>query len=428
MSDTIFARATGIGAAGVAIVRVSGPDAVKTVEVLARKPVKERSPALRVLRAQDGTEIDVAFVLRFGAGASFTGEDVVEYQCHGSPAVVAALEAELALQGLRLAEPGEFTRRAFLNGRLDLAQVEGLSDLVAAETELQRKQALATMTGRLSEKIITWREGLVRAMALVSATIDFADEEVPVDVRPEVEALIDEVQAALVKELKGLPFAERVREGFEVAILGAPNAGKSTLLNALAGREAAITSDIAGTTRDVIEVRMNLDGLPVTFLDTAGLRETADQIEQIGIERAVARAEAADLCIFMGEEALDYLDRRDGDILVSPKSDIQVAGTGLAVSSVTGEGLDALVQQVRATLSARAVLDTSATHARHGDAIKRAIEQLDKAKAGLDNLLDLPEFVTAALMDAADALSSLIGDVDVEHILDEVFSRFCLGK
>lgn len=428
MTDTIFARATGIGAAGVAIVRVSGPDAPQTVYSLTGTPIKERVPSLRVLKTSDGTPIDEALILRFGSGASFTGEDVVEYQCHGSPAVVSALESELSSKGLRLAEPGEFTRRAFLNGRLDLAQVEGLSDLVAAETELQRRQALATMSGKLSENIVKWREGLIRAMALVSATIDFADEEVPMDVRLEVEALIDEVHAALTKELVGLPFAERVREGFEVAILGAPNAGKSTLLNALAGREAAITSDIAGTTRDVIEVRMNLDGLPVTFLDTAGLRETDDRIEQIGIERAISRAQAADLCLFMGEEARSHFAMRDGDILVSPKSDIKEAATGLAVSGITGEGIDALVQQVRDTLSARAVLDTSATHARHADAIKRAIEQLDKARAGLDHLLDLPELVTAALKDAADALSSLIGDVDVEHILDEVFSRFCLGK
>lgn len=428
MSDTIFARATGIGAAGVAVIRVSGPEAASTVQALTGKSIDERQPSLRRLKSHDGSVIDEALILRFGAGASFTGEDVVEYQCHGSPAVVAALEAELAHLGLRLAEPGEFTRRAFLNGRLDLAQVEGLSDLVMAETDAQRRQALATMSGRLSDKIAEWRGDLVRATALVSATIDFADEEVPVDVRPEVEELIDKVFLALQTELAGLPFAERVREGFEIAIVGPPNAGKSTLLNALAGREAAITSDIAGTTRDVIEVRMDLDGLPVTFLDTAGLRDTEDQVEQIGVSRAVQRAEMADLRLFMGDEAKNHIDMRDGDILIAPKSDISDAGDGLAVSGVTGAGLDQLVQTVHQTLAGRAVLDSSATHARHGQAISQAISQLERAKAGLDDLLELPELVTAALMDAAEALSSLIGDVDIEHILDEIFSRFCLGK
>ncbi|MEO0342515.1 MAG: tRNA uridine-5-carboxymethylaminomethyl(34) synthesis GTPase MnmE [Pseudomonadota bacterium] len=428
MNDTIFARATGIGSAGVAIVRVSGPDAHKTLVSLTGKPVRARVSSLRVLRASDGTKIDQALVLRFGSGSSFTGEEVVEYHCHGSPAVVAALESELALKGLRLAEPGEFTRRAFLNGRLDLAQVEGLSDLVTAETELQRKQALSTMSGRLSSNIVQWRECLIRAMALVSATIDFADEDVPVDVRPEVEALIETVREALLQELKGLPYAERLREGFEIAILGAPNAGKSTLLNALAGREAAITSSIAGTTRDVIEVHMDLGGLPVTFLDMAGLRETEDKIERIGVERAVERSKTADLRIYMGEDAMAYLPMLEEDILVSPKSDIKSHGKGLRVSGVTSEGVDKLLHRAKKTLLSRAVLGSSATHARHGDAIKGTLEQLDKALAGLDELLEFPELITAALMDAADALSSLIGDVDVEHILDEVFSRFCLGK
>ncbi|MCE8471849.1 50S ribosome-binding GTPase, partial [Rhodovulum sulfidophilum] len=223
-------------------------------------------------------------------GASFTGEDVVEFQCHGSPATVSALLSALGcIDGLRLAEPGEFTRRALENGVLDLAQVEGLGDLLEAETEAQRRQALRVLSGALGAKVDRWREALIRAAALLEATIDFADEDVPVDVTPEVTGLLDEVAASLRSEIDGVSVAERIRDGFEVAIVGPPNAGKSTLLNHLAGREAAITSEHAGTTRDVIEVRMDLDGLPVTFLDTAGLRESADEVETIGIARAVAR-------------------------------------------------------------------------------------------------------------------------------------------
>ena len=265
MSDLIFALASAKGRAGVSVIRLSGTDAIKTCEILAGPNLPKRGRSLRKLRDSNGEYIDQALLIIFAKGASFTGEEVVEIQCHGSTAVVSALLRLLAdLPNCRLAEPGEFTKRALENGELDLAQVEGLADLIEAETEAQRRLAARAMDGALSEKVAQWRHDLIRAVSLIEATIDFADEDIPTDVTPEVTALVTSVQTDLRAEIAGTFAAERIREGFEVAIVGPPNAGKSTLLNALAGRDAAITSEIAGTTRDVIEVRMDIGGLAVT--------------------------------------------------------------------------------------------------------------------------------------------------------------------
>ena len=267
--DTIFALATAPGKAGVAVVRVSGPEAGQAGARLFGTLPAPHHARTRILKDANGHRLDQALVLFFPAGQSFTGEDVLELHLHGSVATVNAVLRVLGdMPGLRIAEPGEFTRRALENGCLDLAQVEGLADLIDAETEAQRKQALRVLSGDLGKTAESWRSDLIRAAALIEATIDFADEEVPVDVTPEVEALLARVSSSLETEIAGVQTAERIRTGFEVAIVGAPNVGKSTLLNALAGREAAITSEYAGTTRDVIEVRMDLAGLPVTLLDT----------------------------------------------------------------------------------------------------------------------------------------------------------------
>ncbi len=271
--DTIYALASARGKAGVAVVRISGPLAFLAVKNLTGDVPSARRTALRILRDAAGEVLDEALVICFEKGASFTGEESAELQLHGSIAIVNAVLRTLSeMEGLRLAEAGEFTRRALENERLDLAQVEGLADLIEAETEAQRRQALKVFSGVLGEKVERWRTALVRAAALIEATIDFADEEVPVDVSPEVLELIATVMLDLETEARGAKMAERIRDGFEVAIVGPPNAGKSTLLNALAGRDAAITSEVAGTTRDVIEVRMELGGLPVTLLDTALLK------------------------------------------------------------------------------------------------------------------------------------------------------------
>ena len=419
MGDTIFALASARGKAGVAVFRISGPGAVASVSRLCSVPER-----MGLRRLTWGEVLDEALVLRFPVGASFTGEEVVELQVHGSLAVIRAVSAALVAVGLRPAEAGEFTRRALENGRLDLARVEGLADLVEAETEAQRRQALRVFSGAIGARAEGWRAKLIRAAALIEATIDFADEDVPVDVTPEVIDLIETLQFELRAEIAGSVVAERVRDGFEVAIVGAPNAGKSTLLNALAGREAAITSEIAGTTRDVIEVRMDLGGLAVTLLDTAGLRETEDRVEAIGVARALQRAERADLRIFLlaaPDEAL-MMTPLPGDVVVLGKGDLR----GEGVSGLTGLGVDDLVARVRAELEARAAGAGVMTRARHRYAMERAVEALDLARDRVK--LVGAELVAEDLRRAGRALDVLVGRVDVEDLLDEIFSSFCIGK
>lgn len=427
--DTVFALSTAQGKAGVAIIRLTGPASNAAVRALAGDVPAPRRAAVRVLRSKEGQRLDEALVLVFEEGHSFTGEASAEIQCHGSMAVVAAILDELARQpGLRPAEPGEFTRRALENGQLDIAQVEGLADLIDAETEAQRRQALRVLSGDLGRRAEVWRKSLIRAAALLEATIDFADEEVPVDVSPEVMDLVGEVATALKREISGVATAERIRSGFEVAIVGAPNVGKSTLLNALAGRDAAITSEYAGTTRDIIEVRMDLDGLPVTLLDTAGLRDTLDEVESIGIERAKARAEMADLRVFLVEngEQPEMAPQADDLVLVA-KADL--FGPGLdAVSGKTGEGIPELVARITDTLKTRATGAGLATRVRHKQAMEKGLESLLAAQNLIPFGEDHADIAAEELRSAIRALDSLVGRIDIENILDEIFASFCLGK
>lgn len=428
--DTIFARATARGKAGVSIIRISGSKAKDVALSLCNSLPDERVAGLRILKDSDDLILDEALVLWFSSGHSFTGEDVVELHIHGSVAITNSIEKVLGrIDGLRLAEPGEFTRRALENNRLDLTQVEGLADLIDAETEWQRRQALDVFSGALGKKTHVWRNKLIRAAALLEATIDFVEEDVPVDVFPEVEALIDEVIESLSSEADGAPIAERIRDGFEVAIVGPPNVGKSTLLNALAGRQAAITSEIAGTTRDVIEVRMDLQGLPVTFLDTAGIRESTDVVEIAGIELAKKRAEMADLRVFLGDGVTVYggLKYIKDDILISAKGDLSNSGPD-SVSGLTGKGIDRLINQIGNILENRAVHAKSAIGERHRKAVGQAIESLNLARDYLTKTPEGPEIIAQELRAACMALDSLVGRIDVEVVLDEVFSRFCIGK
>ena len=355
MEDTIFAQATARGKAGVAIVRLSGPNAIAVLEALGGTAPSPRSSRLCRLTDASGDVLDQALVLRFAAGASFTGEDVVELHLHGSMAVVRAVLRSIEATGLaRSAEPGEFTRRALLNDRLDISRVQGLGDLIEAETEAQRRQAMRVFSGAMAEAVAGWRANLLRATALLEATIDFADEDVPVDVRPEVRSLLDTVARSLRTEVAGAEIAGRLRAGFEVALVGPPNVGKSSLLNRLTRHDAAIVSDRAGTTRDVIEVRLDVGGLPVTFLDMAGLRETDDAIEALGIEMALRRARDADLRLFLVEgdtPETTLLERSNSDLVVRTKTDLH-GGSG--VSSVTGDGVDALLRVIESALSTHA--------------------------------------------------------------------------
>jgi len=427
--DTIYALSTAQGKAGVAIIRVSGPLAFDAVASLAGDVPAPRIASLRVLRSADGVRLDEALILTFENGHSFTGEKVAEFHVHGSTAVVVAvLDALSRIDGLRPAEPGEFTRRALENGRLDLAQVEGLADLIDAETEAQRRQALRVLSGDLGKRAEDWRSALIRAAALLEATIDFADEDVPVDVSPEVTQLITAVKRDLEKEISGVTTAERIRSGFEVAIVGAPNVGKSTLLNALAGRDAAITSEVAGTTRDVIEVRMDLGGLPVTLLDTAGIRETEDTVESIGVERALGRAATADLRVFLVTgDGMPDLPREPDDIVVQAKADLD-PGKGQGISGKTGLGLSELIAQITATLSARASGAGVATRLRHSQAMERGLSSLESALTLLPRSEDTADITAEEIRTAIRALDSLVGRIDIENILDEIFASFCLGK
>ena len=425
--STIYALATPRGKAGLGVVRLSGPDAAAAAERLAGPLPRPRRAGLRTLRGPDGATLDEALVLAFPGGGSYTGEPVVELHCHGSPAVLdAVLDALSTLPGLRPAEPGEFTRRALENGRMDLAQVEGLADLLDAETDAQRQQAWRVFSGGLSGITETWRSDLIHALALVEATIDFADEDLPMDVWPEVHDRAARVRSQIEDQLRGIGVSERIREGFEVAIVGPPNSGKSSLINALSKREVAIACSVAGTTRDVLEVRMDLTGLPVTVLDTAGIRDGGGVVERIGIDRARARAETADLRVILlpHPDATPVMPPRDGDVVTLTKVDLHGGHDG--ISALTGHGIAGLVARIGEELSDRTRAATAFTRHRHRLALGEAAKNLGVL---LDSSSRPPiEIAARHLWDAVRSLDAITGRVDLEHVLDDIFSTFCIGK
>ncbi|MDG2405862.1 MAG: tRNA uridine-5-carboxymethylaminomethyl(34) synthesis GTPase MnmE [Paracoccaceae bacterium] len=427
--ETIFALCTAPGKAGVAVVRVSGPLAWHACKKLCGFIPGPRELSLRVVRNEGGKVLDEALVVCFEKEKSFTGEDICEFQLHGSTAIVSAVLFELGnCEGLKIAEPGEFTRQALENGCLDLVQVEGLADLIEAETEVQRQQAQRVLSGSVSVLAKIWRVDLIRAAALLEATIDFVDEDVPVDVLPEVVSLVQKTLAALRSEVAGVTVAERVREGFEVAIVGPPNVGKSTLLNALAGRDAAITSEYAGTTRDIVEVRMDIEGLPVLMIDTAGIREASEPIEQIGINRAKQRASSADMRIFLIEANENIgIDMLKGDICVTPKADLLGLGEA-SISGLTGFGVAQLMARVASELRDRYSVVGCLSRDRHRVAGQEGIQHLSAVLELVSAGHFEADIAAEEIRSAVVALRRLVGSIDVEDVLDDIFSSFCIGK
>ncbi len=440
--DTIFALASGRGPAGIAVFRVSGPAAAAALHALTgRAPDEARRLArARLVEPATGAPLDDALVAWFPAPASFTGEDVAELHVHGGRAVIEAVARVLGgMPGLRPAEPGEFSRRAFGNGRMDLTQAEALADLVVAETEAQRAQALSQLGGALAARLEAWRARLIALLAEVEAAVDFADEDIPPAllsaVLPKILGLKEEITLYIDDRHRG----ERLRDGLAVAIIGAPNVGKSSLLNRLARREAAIVSETAGTTRDVIEVHLDLGGLPVTLVDTAGLRETGDAVEAEGVRRAEARARDADLRLAVfdatcwpARDAVTDAHVDNETLLVVNKGDLinqndfnDIKGAYL-VSARTGDGLGALLAVIEAALRQRfgdAGGPAPLTRERHRRALEDTVAALGRTGSGL-----APELLAEELRLAARAIGRITGRVDVEDILDHLFASFCIGK
>ncbi len=425
--DTIFAPASGAGRAAIAVLRISGPAAGAMVRGLCagRLPAPRRA-SLRHLRDADGVVLDHAMVLWLPGPASYTGEDSAELHLHGGPAVTGAVAAALVAAGARPAEPGEFTRRAFLNGRMDLVEAEAVADLIAAETEAQRRQALRQLEGALGDLYRGWSDRLLRLMAQEEALIDFPDEDLPPEVAAAAAAETDALRAELAAHLADDRRGERLREGLVFAVTGPPNVGKSSLVNALAGRDVAIVAATPGTTRDALETRVVLAGVPVTLVDTAGLREAADPIEAEGVRRARARAAAADLVIAVtvagaGDPAAEAA------LQVANKTDLggAVPAGAIGVSAATGAGLPAL--HARLAEAARRLTEQSGppplTRARHRAALGEAAAALDRAAAA-----PLPELRAEDLRQALRAVGRITGAVGVEDVLDRIFAQFCIGK
>ncbi|SMF33858.1 tRNA modification GTPase [Xaviernesmea oryzae] len=431
LDDTIFALSSGTLPAGVAVVRLSGPQAFEAAKALAGNLPPARKAGLRTIRGRNGLVIDEGLVVSFPGPNSFTGEDCVELHLHGSRAVVSAVYAELAaISGLRLAEAGEFSRRAFENGKLDLVEAEGLADLIAAETEMQRRLAIEQSFGGQSALYMEWAERLTRARALIEAELDFADEEdVPGAVSDRVWTDMADLLLDIEEHIAAGKAAEIIRDGYKVVIAGPPNSGKSSLLNALAKRDVAIVTEIAGTTRDILHVDIDMDGYLVRFFDTAGLRESVDRVEQEGIRRARIAIEQADMILQL--EEIDSESKHTIDIVspnalrIGTKLDTHgpSASYDLCISSQTGEGLEQLRARILTELQNTWSGSLVPNRLRQTQYLKEASNSLSEALNGTE--LDLR---AENLRAAASALGRITGRVDVEQLLDVIFSQFCIGK
>lgn len=431
-APTIFALGAGVGKTAIAVVRLSGPQAPAVVQKMAGVlPPPRRAHYAALREPETGELLDRCIILYFPAPASATGEDYAEFQLHGGRAVVEGVLAALARQpGLRPAEPGEFVRRGFAHGKLDLSQAEALADLIEAQTQGQRRQALRVAGGALRRKVEGWRATLVEALALIEAELDFSDEADVGDFdRRRLDALLAPIRAEMTAALQDNPASERMREGFRVMILGPPNAGKSTLINALTQRDIAIVSPHAGTTRDMIEAHLDIDGLPVTAIDTAGLRDALDEIEKIGVARVFDALGEADLVLWLAPDGAPPPSLATGvEILrVASKCDVATPPPGwLPLCALSGEGIQALLTDIGARARARLGDGETAlfARARHRSATRMALDALSQASMPQKPL----ELIAEDMRRAARALGRIVGAVDVEDILDAVFSRFCIGK
>ena len=442
---TIYALSSGPGISGVAVIRISGPETKKIIEKITVDPFpRARVATLKKINKINTNElIDEGILLWFPAPQSYTGEDMAEFHVHGSRAVIEAILKSISkIEKCRLAEPGEFTKIAFQNGKINLLKAESISDLISSETEIQRQQAIKIMSGKSSEKFNSWREGLLKILSNVEAKIDFPDEDLPEDIIKNIKINSEKIKSEIMKTLNDQKVGERIREGFKIAIVGPTNAGKSSLLNYLSRREVAIVSEIAGTTRDVIETHLNINGLPVVVSDTAGIRESKDEIEKKGIKLALERAEDADLNIVLIEPKSGYFNDFLRD-LISEKSILAVNKSDLGIENMSYEykkynpiyislknekNLDQLITAIKEKLKNQFIDsdDILITRERHRQHLEQCVSNLEKFK----NKNEAEDFDKAAedLRLATRHLGMIVGKVDVEEVLGSIFSDFCIGK
>jgi len=442
---TIYALSSGPGVSGIAVIRISGPETSKAIELLTGKNVpKPRIATLRKINKINTSElIDEGIILWFPEPDSYTGEDMAEIQVHGSKAVIDALHSSISnIENCRLAEPGEFTKLAFQNGKINLLKAESIADLISSETEIQRQQAIKIMNGKSSDQFNFLREKLLKILSHVEAKIDFPDEDLPNDILKEIKKSSDEVLISIKKILNDQKVGERIREGFKIAILGPTNAGKSSLLNHLSNRDVAIVSEIAGTTRDVIETHLNIDGYPVILSDTAGIRESKNEIERKGIKLSLNRAEEADLkLVVVDAKNLDFTDTLKGlldqnAILVINKSDLLDGDIDLEIKKLNhvlisikeNSNIDELILKIKNNLKNKFITsdDILITRERHRQHLEQCLDHLKN----FNKKNDVEDFDKAAedLRLATRHLGMIVGKVDVEEILGSIFNDFCIGK
>jgi len=435
MPATIYALSTPPGISAVAIIRISGPDSFRVVGRLCKlkNPFKldKRKTHLRKIFSHDGKLLDEGFVVCFDKGRSFTGEDMAEFQLHGSNIVVnTVLNALSKLSYTRSAEPGEFTKKALENNKIDLFQAEGLSDLLAAETEAQQEQALTTYSGYMSKRIGGWKESVVKMLSIVETVIDFSDDVDTSDFINSLKGDLERLEEELIKERVGFKAAESLRDGFEVAFVGKPNVGKSTILNYLAKRNLAITSKVSGTTRDIIELRFNLEGLPITFLDTAGIRHTEDEIEKVGVNNSIERVNRSDVRVFLtgnNQEIKNFgVKHLKTDIVLRPKGDL--SGSEPSISGKTGKGFNYLLKVLKKRFDNKTREASFITRTRHLEKVLCCLKNINSIQEKIENQNYEVEIIAEEFRNILRNFDGLLGLVDTEEVLGEIFANFCIGK